>query len=110
MVFLGRPDGYLVCPNGDSSCPDDMGVSSRRSWFLSERPCFCDLLRGTTSGRQLCSIRTVNPIGLNHFLPVPQPIFLLFWLVFVVLCIFSVFFMHSSHVHVLSLDFISTPG
>jgi hypothetical protein len=32
----GRPDGYL-------GCSDDTVVSSRRSFFLSGRPCFCDL-------------------------------------------------------------------
>jgi hypothetical protein len=73
---LARPDGYLVCLDDDSVCPDDMGVSSGHSWFLSGRPCFCDLLHGTTSGRHLCSVRTVNLVGLNYFLPTPQPTFL----------------------------------
>jgi hypothetical protein len=106
----GRPDGYLVCLDGDFGCSDDTVVSSGHSWFLSGRPCFCVLLRGTTSWRHLCSVRTVNPVGWNRFLPAPQPTFLpLLWF-FIVLCVFLVFFMHSSHVHVSSLDFISTPG
>jgi len=38
-----RPDGAPVCPDGYSSCPDDKVDSSGRSFFLSGRPCFCDL-------------------------------------------------------------------
>jgi hypothetical protein len=30
----------VMCPDGDSGCPDDMVVSFGRSWFLSGRPCF----------------------------------------------------------------------
>jgi hypothetical protein len=36
---------------------------------------FLTPLCGTTSGRLLSSVRTVNPLGLNLVLPVPQPIF-----------------------------------
>jgi hypothetical protein len=46
-------------------------------------------LRGTTSGRHLSFVRTVNPIGLNRFLLAPQ---LTFWppfvFFFVILCVF----------------------
>jgi hypothetical protein len=110
IFCVKRPDGYPERPNGYSGCPDDTVSSSARLWFLSGRPCFRNRLRGTTSRRYLCSVRTVNPIGLNHFLPAPQ---LTFWpplCCFVVLCVFLVHFMHSSHVHVSSLDFISIPG
>jgi hypothetical protein len=91
---LGRPDGYLVCLDGDSGCPDDTVVSSGCSWFLSGRPCFYDLLRGTKSGRHLCSNQTVNPVGLNPFLLAPQPTFspLLFFF-FSSSCTFSLYFL-----------------
>jgi hypothetical protein len=66
--------------------------ASRRCFWLSERcGCFvptgvlCNHLRGTTSGRHLCSVRTVNPIGLSRFPPArPTPSFILFFLVFIV--------------------------
>jgi hypothetical protein len=34
-----RPEGSLVCPDGDSSYPDDTVDSSRRPFFLSRRVC-----------------------------------------------------------------------
>jgi hypothetical protein len=67
-----RPDGDLVLPDGDSGCPDNTVDSSRHYWSLSGRPCFCDLLRGTTSGRHLCSVWTMikshSPYAAHHFL------------------------------------------
>jgi len=93
-----------------SGCSDGMVDSFGRSFFLSGRACFYDLLRGTLSGRQLSSIRTVNPVGLNHILPAQQPSYLPFLVLFVILCIFSVLFMRNSQVHMSSLQFISTPG
>jgi hypothetical protein len=53
------------------------------------------------------NVRTVNPVGLNRFLPAPQPTFSPLLCCFVVLCVFLVLFMHNSHVHMSSLDFIS---
>jgi hypothetical protein len=105
-----HPGSYPELPDGYSSCPNDTVYSSGRFWFLSGRPCFRNRLRGTTSRRYLCSVRTVNPIGLNSFLPAPQ---LTFWPPFVLFCRlvrFSSIFMHISHEHVSSLDFISTPS
>jgi hypothetical protein len=64
-----RPDSAPVCPDGDSGCPDYTVDSSGRPFFLSGQACLCYLLRGTTSGRHLSSIRTMNPVGLNRILP-----------------------------------------
>jgi hypothetical protein len=79
----GCPDGYPERLNGYSGCPDDMVSSFGCLWFLSGWPCFHNRLRGTTSRRYLCSVRTVNPVGLNRFLPAPQ---LTFWPPFVLFC------------------------
>jgi hypothetical protein len=81
--YPGRPDGYPERPDGNSGCPDDTVYSSGRFWFLSRRSCFRNRLNGTTSGRYLCSIRTVNPVGLNRFLPALK---LTFWPPFVLFC------------------------
>jgi uncharacterized membrane protein len=52
----------------------------------------------------------VNPVGLNRILPALQPIFSPILVLFVVLCVFLMIFMHISHVHVSSLQFLSTQG
>jgi hypothetical protein len=98
-----RPDGAPVSPDSVFGCPDDTVGSPGRA-------CLCDLLRGTTSGRHLISVQTVNPVGLNRILPAPHITFSSLLVLFVVLCIFSVLFMRTSQVHVSSLQFISTPG
>jgi hypothetical protein len=55
-------------------------LSGRYGWFihtfilLVRTSVFLWPLRGSTSGRHLSSVRTVNPVGLNRFLPAPQPI------------------------------------
>jgi hypothetical protein len=79
----GCLDGYPESPDGYFGCPDDTVSSSGHLWFLSGQPCFRNRLRGRTSGRYLCSVRTVNPVGLNRFLPAPQ---LTFWPPFVLFC------------------------
>jgi hypothetical protein len=68
----GSPDGYPERPDVYSGCSDYMGSSSKCFWLSSGRSCFRNRLRGTTSERYLCSIRTVNPVWLNPFLPAPQ--------------------------------------
>jgi hypothetical protein len=56
-------------------------LSGRYGWFiwmfilLVRTSVFLRPLCGTTSGRHLSYVRTVNPVGLNRILPVPQPIF-----------------------------------
>jgi hypothetical protein len=109
----GWQDGAPGCPDGDSGCSDDTVVSSGHPYSLSRRACFYDLLRGTTSGHHLSSVRTANPVGLNHILPGAARHFLfsLFsFVLFVVLWFFLVIFMCISHVHMYSLQFISSPG
>jgi hypothetical protein len=88
----------------DSGCPDGKVDSSGHPFFLSGWACFCDLRRGTPFGRLLSSVRTVNPVGLNHILPASQPSHSPFLVLFVVLCIFSMLFMHNSQVHMSSLN------
>jgi hypothetical protein len=61
---------YFFCvkhPDGVSGCSDCKVSSSGRPFSLSGRACLCDLLHGTTSGRHLSSVWTVNPVGLNRF-------------------------------------------
>jgi hypothetical protein len=104
LLFLSFSDFFVKRPNGGSGCPDGKVDSSGRQFSLSGRACFYDLLRGTTSGRNLSSIRTMNLVGLYQHSPpcAPQPSHFAF-LFIVVLCVFSVLFMHISHVHMSSL-------
>jgi hypothetical protein len=102
------PDFFCVKrPEGGSGCPNGKVDSSGRPSSLSGQACFCDLLHGTTSGRHLSSVRTVNPIGLSHS---PHATTLLFHLFgpFFRLVRFSVLFMRISQVHVSSFQFMST--
>jgi hypothetical protein len=106
-----RPDGAPSCLDGDSSCPDDMVYSSGCPFFLSGRVCFCDLLRGISSGRYLSSVRKVNPVGLNRILPSAARHFLLSFGSFCHLVHFVyTFYAYFSSARVSSLQFISTPG
>jgi len=91
-------------------CLDGKIDSSEHPFSLSGWACFYDLLSGTTSGRHLSSVRTVNPVGLYQIPPAPQPSHFAFLVLFVALCFFFVLFMLISHVHVSSLQFISNPG
>jgi hypothetical protein len=103
FFYVKRPDGYPERLDVYSGCLNDTGSSSKRFWLSSGRPCFRNHSRGTTFGHYLCSVWTVNPVELNHFLPAPQ---LTFWPPFVLFCCL----MHSSHVHMSNLQFISTLG
>jgi hypothetical protein len=105
-----RLDGAPICPDSDFGCPDDTVDSSGCPFFLFERVCFCDLLRGIPFGRHLSSVWTMNLVGLNRILPGAAHHFLLSFGSFCRLVhFFSILFMRTSQVHVSSLQFISTP-
>jgi hypothetical protein len=69
-------------------CLDGKIDSSGHPFSLSGWACFYDLLSGTTSGRHLSSVRTVNPVGLSRIPPAPQPSHFAFLVLFVALCVF----------------------
>jgi len=81
LFFLSFSDFLEKRPEGGSGCPDSKVDSSGRPFSLSERTCLCDLLCGTTSGRHLSSVRTVNPVGLYRIPPplAPQPSHFIFF-------------------------------
>jgi len=69
LFFLSFSIFLVKRPDGGYGCPDGKADSSGRPFSLSERACLCDLLCGTTSGRHLSSIWTVNPVGLYRIPP-----------------------------------------
>jgi hypothetical protein len=111
LFFLSFSDFLMKRPDGVSGCPDDKVDSSGRLFSLSGRACLCDLLRGTTSGRHLSSVRMVNPVGSYRIPPAPQPPHFIFFGSFCRLVhFFFLLFMCASHMRLSSLQFISNPG
>jgi hypothetical protein len=94
-----------------SNCPDGKVDSSGRPFSLSGWAYF---LRSLTCHYVRTSLKFC-PDGepcrvISHSPRAAAFSFCLFVVLFVILCIFFVLFMHISHVHVSSLQFISTPG
>jgi hypothetical protein len=81
LFFLSFSDFLVKRPDGKVD-------SSGRPFSLSGRACLCDFLGGTTSGRHLSYVRTVNPVGLYRIPPAPQPPHFIFLASFIVLCVF----------------------
>jgi hypothetical protein len=106
---LGRPDGDTDCPDSisgvrtirlirsdaHSSCPDDR-VFATSTWHY-----VWTSLKFRPDGEP-CRVKSHSPRAAAHFL-------VSFLCFFVVLCVFLVLFMHSSHVLVSSFHFISSP-
>jgi len=87
---------WLIHPDGYSSCPDDHFFATSTWHYVWTS------LKFRPDGEPYRVI-SLSPRATAHFLAS-------FCVFFVVLCIFLILFMHSSRVHVLSLDFISTQG
>jgi hypothetical protein len=110
LFFLSFSDFLVKCSNGGSGCPDSEVDSSGRPFSLSGWVCLCDLLHGTTSGRHLSSVRTVNPVELYRIPPAPQPHhFILFGFFCHLVRFFLAFYVCFSRAIVSSLQFISNP-
>jgi hypothetical protein len=97
---------FFVCVkrlDSVSGCPDSKVATSGRPFSLSRRACLCDLLRGTTSGRHLSSVRTMNPVGLYR-IPLrlsPSHFIFFFWCFLSSCAFFLAFYVCSSRALVL---------
>jgi hypothetical protein len=92
LFFLSFSDFLVKRPDGGSGCSDGNVDLSGRPFSMSGRACFCDLLRGTTSGRHLSSLPNGEPCRVISLSPPRCSRLMSFFYFFCRLVCFSVFF------------------